>query len=113
MSGIAAIVYISESEIAKYYEDYDASWEEEYPNSFKKILWKLGLDVNTLYQRQDGLFHRNRLNEVVFCSRWVGCERLDKEWIESGYASQEAIDKASGSKLIKDLYRLKGGWEDE
>ena len=37
-----------------------------------------------------------------------GYERTDKEWIESGYASREAKDKASNNRLLNDLYRMKG-----
>jgi len=44
----------------------------------------------------------------VTCDRFVGNERTDKEWIESGYASREAKDKSSGSKLLTDIYRQKG-----
>jgi hypothetical protein len=63
------------------------------------------MDIDKPVLRQDGLQHRNRLNEVVVCSRWVGEERLDEAWLYSGYASREAIDKASGSKILEDLYR--------
>ena len=109
---ICAYAYISESELVVGYPDYDASWETERPEEFKKILWRLGLDVNKPYERQDGLQHRNRLNQVVVCSRWVGEERLDKGWIRSEYASQEARDKVTGSKMLEDSYRRKKMTED-
>jgi len=106
--GIVALEIVSESEIALAYPDYDCSWEEEAPDKFKDILWSFGIDLSKSVERQDGLFHRNRLNQVVFCSRWVGESRQDKEWLESGFASKEAIDKSSGSKLLADLYKQKG-----
>ena len=62
-------------------------------------------------ERQENLQHRNRFNEVVICDRYVGNERTDKEWLNSGYASQEAKDKATGSKMLADLYRLRGAVE--
>ena len=106
--GILALEIVSESEIALAYPDYDCTWEQEQGERFKDILWNFGMDLNRPIERQDGLFHRNRLNEVVFCSRWVGESRQDKEWLESGFASKEARDKSSGSKLLADLYKQKG-----
>jgi uncharacterized protein YllA (UPF0747 family) len=58
------------------------------------------------------LQHRNRFNESVVCSRWVGNERLDTAWIKSGYASRSAIDKASGSRMTEDVYRSRHETED-
>ena len=79
---------------------------------FKEFLYSLGMDVEKPYQRQDGFQHRNRCNEVVVCSRWIGNSRLDSEWLNSGHASREAIDKASGSKLTEDIYRSRYETED-
>ena len=58
---------------------------------------------NKPIEKQEGLTHRNRLNEVVTCSRWVANERTDSEWIKTGYASREAKNLSSGSKLVRDL----------
>jgi hypothetical protein len=110
-SAIVALCIISESEISKILPDYSFQFEEE-TEMFTELLFKLGMDINKPYQRQDGLQHRNRLNEIVVCSRWVGQERIDRNWIEGGYASREAIDKASGSKILEDLYRSKYLTED-
>ena len=103
---------ISESEIKIGYPDYCSSWQEEKPTFFNKLLWNLGLDSSLQYHRQDGLWHRNRLNEIVLCSRFIGEERQDKEWIESGYASQEAKDKASKNKILEDMYRTRNLTKD-
>lgn len=111
-SMIVAQVIISESELVKVVTDYSASLEEASPYRFKAILFSLGLDTAKPYQRQDGMQHRNRLNQVVLCSRWVGDERQDEEWINSGYASKEAIDKYSGSKILEDLYRERNATQD-
>ena len=111
-SAIVALCIISESEIIKVLEDYDASIEDTQPTKFKLMLHSLGMDISKPYQRQDGLQHRNRFNEIVVCSRWVGDERTDEQWIKGGYASRAAIDKASGSKLTEDLYRARYETED-
>lgn len=110
-SVIVALCIISESEIARILPDYSFEFENE-SESFNRLLFSLGMDTDKPYQRQDGLQHRNRLNEIVVCSRWVGQERIDANWIQSGYASKEAIDKASGSKILEDLYRSKYLTED-
>jgi len=109
---IVATVIISESEIKQAIPDYDASFESEKPTYFRKILYELGLDTTLTFIRQDGLWHRNRLNEKVLCSRYVGEERQDDDWIKSGYASQEAVDKYSRNKILEDMYRTKSLTKD-
>ena len=111
-SAIVADIIISESEIAKVMPEYSYQLEEKEPKKFKEIMYSLGMDVNQIYLRQDAIQHRNRFNEVVVCSRWVGRERIDNDWLSSGYASKQAIDKASGSKILESLYREKCLTED-
>jgi hypothetical protein len=91
--------------------NYSAEFENE-EIKFKSFLYSLGMDTDKPFERQDGLQHRNRFNEIVVCSRWVGSERTDEAWIHSGYASKAAIDKASGSKLTEDVYRSRYETED-
>lgn len=110
-SSIVALCIISESEIIKVMPNYNSDFENN-EASFKTFLYSCGMDITRPYLRQDGLQHRNRLNEVVVCSRWVGEERLDEAWLYSGYASKEAIDKASGSKILEDLYRSRNLTQD-
>lgn len=104
---IAAVIHISESEIIKGYDNYNSSWEKDSPVYFKDLLWSLGLNVDQDYVRQDAIHHRNRLNEVVTCSRWYGNERSDTDWLGSGYASKEAIDKSKNNTLLDDNYRAR------
>ena len=111
-SAIVADIIISESEIAKVMPEYSYQLEEKEPKKFKEIMYSLGMDVNQIYLRQDAIQHRNRFNEVVVCSRWVGRERIDSDWLTSGYASKQAIDKASGSKILESMYREKCLTED-
>lgn len=111
-NSILALCIVSESELAKVIPNFSCRIESECPTVFKTILYGMGIDTSRAIERQDGLLHRNRLNEIVMCSRYVGFERTDEEWITSGYASQTAKDKASGSRLLEDLYRVKGLTED-
>jgi hypothetical protein len=111
-STIVALCIISESEIAKVIPTYSKDFEVDNPVAFRKMLWEIGLDTSRPFERQDGLWHRNRLNEVVMCSRYVGHERLDAEWLASGYASVSAMDKASGCRILEDIYRARNLTED-
>lgn len=107
-SSIAAYVYVSESELVKAFEDYDSQWEHTQPDAFKSLLYSLGMNTDQPYKRYDGLQHRNRFNEVVACSRWVGSERHDQAWVKSGYASKEALDRNKNSRLLDNLYEQRG-----
>lgn len=111
-SAIVALAYISESELVKVIKNYNSNYELEYPLAFKQTLWELGLDSSQNYTRQDFIRHRNRLGESVLCSRWVGNERQDKGWIESGFASREAIDRDKNNKLLDDIYRARNLTQD-
>lgn len=108
-NAILALSIISESEISMLFPDYSADWPDERLN---KALHFMGMDSEQGYEIQDGLWHRNRLNKVVLCRRFVGNERMDTDWIKSGHASSAAKDKHSGSRILEDLYRAKNLTED-
>lgn len=108
---IGAFVIVSESELVmavtgilglQWYKE----WPEQNTKLFESILYDLGCDTNQPIEWQESTIHRNRMNKVVECRRWACYERIDEAWINSGYASREAINKASGSKLLADLNRF-------
>lgn len=105
---ISAVCVISASELAKVMPNFTYQWAEENPHKFQDILFGLGMDISLPIEVQETIQHRNRFDEIVICDRWVGTERVDKEWVESGYASVEARDRALNNKLLNDLYRRKG-----
>lgn len=107
MSTIIALQYISLSELYTVDKNYTEKWVEDNPKELEKVLRDLGLETNLPYEHQF-CTHRNRFNNIITCSRWVGNEMISKEWLDSGYASQTAKDKASGSRLLADLYRNRG-----
>lgn len=107
---IVALVYVSLSELYTMDKKYTEEYFEINPAELDKILYSLGMDTNSHIEVQE-LTHRNRFNNVVTCKRWVGNELTTKEWINSGYASQAAIDKSKNSKMLTDLYRLRGAVE--
>lgn len=118
---IVALRIISLSELHRINSSFTEKSISEYSTEkLKELLHVLGVDTTQPYEHQI-IPHRNSFNEIYTGSRWVGCERIDAEWLESGYASQEAKDKAKGSRLLIDLYRnkglstdrLAGVWENE
>lgn len=110
-SAIVALCIISESEIAKLNPQLIGEFENN-DTKLKLFLYNCGMDISRPILKQEMLTHRNRFNEIVVCNRWVGEERIDDAWITSGYASKEAKDKASGSKILEDLYRSRNLTED-
>ena len=111
-SKIAALVNISQSDVNYIYPEYTTELEQSDPELLKNLLWNLGLDVNQPYVFQQVTQHRNKLGKIVTCHRWFSSERLCEEWLNSGYASKEAKDKAKGSRLLDELYRSRGLTED-
>lgn len=103
---IVALVVVSESELEYYLGDkYYKGVEHEDQANFNSWLTSMGVDINRPIIKQKNIKHRNRLNQVVVCDRWVCEERQDPEWIFSGYASKEAKDRYSGNQIVEDLYR--------
>lgn len=105
---ITAICIVSASELALAKPDFTYEWAESNTKELNELLYQFGMDITQAIEAQEGLDHRNRMNKIVNCTRWVGHERTDKDWINSGNASKEAKDKATGNRLIEDLYRSRG-----
>ena len=111
-NAISAVCIVSESEIQHIDPGFRFSNIESDQERLKGILFSLGMDTSKNFIKQPNIQHRNRLNKVVTCDRYVGNERLDRVWIDSGYASREAKDKASGSRMLEDIYRARDLTED-
>lgn len=109
-SDIAAQVHVSESEIVMVCPEYQNSWydDETKKEKLKQILNDFGMDTSRPIYVQGPFQHRNKLNKLVTCFRYYGDERLDSDWINSGYASLEAKDKVNGGKFIQELYQARG-----
>jgi hypothetical protein len=113
MLNIIALRYISFSEIQRTNPEVTPEYAKSNLEEFHKILYQLGLDTSIPYDWQVNIPHRNFFNQVVTCDRIVGNELTTPEWISSGLASQEAIDRSKNNKILIDLYRLKGMVESE
>ena len=113
MLRIAAISYISLSEIQTVANWVTEEFIEENPEVFKKMLFDMGMDVYNYPWEIQNVTHRNRFGNTITCPRYVGNERIDKEWVSSPYSSVEARDKSLNNKILNDLYRFKGLVESE
>lgn len=108
MLKIAAVSYISLSEIQTVANWVTDEFVEENPDVIKKMLYDLGMDVFEYPFEVQEVTHRNRFGNIITCKRFVGNERIDKEWVQSGYASYEAIAKSADNKILTDLFRMRG-----
>lgn len=104
---IAALLYVSLSELQTANPDLTEEWSNSKPKELETVLHGMGMNIKTAVEKQE-VTHRNRFGNIITCPRWVGNERVDKEWLESGYASQEAKDKSLNNSMLTDLYRLRG-----
>lgn len=113
MLKIAAISYVSLSEIQTVANWVTEEFIEENPDIFKKMLFDLGMDVYNYPWEVQNVTHRNRFGNIISCPRYVGNERVDIDWVNSPYSSVEARDKSLNNKILNDLYRFKGLVESE
>ena len=75
--------------------------------AIKRVLHQNGLDTDKDYELVQ-VVHRNLRNQVVNGQRYEGEERLDDEWIKSGYASLEArIEAVDDPHLRRTLRAMK------
>lgn len=108
---IIALCIVSASEIALAKPEFTYEWANKNKSEFDDILYEFGMDLKQPIELQSEVQHINKMKKLVICDRWCGYERTDKDWLDSGYASREAKDKASNNNLINDLYRAKGQFE--
>jgi len=108
MLNICAIEYVSLSELETVMPWITLEWTEENPDILKNMLHDLGMDAWNYPVDVQDCTHRNRFGNVITTRRWVGNSRVDKEWLESGYASTAAKDRALGNKLLIESYLKRG-----
>lgn len=111
ISDIAAYVLVSEAELFHVNPEYSVNWfyDELQKKKLDKLLHSFGMDTQYKYDLQEVTQHRsNLLGKVCTCRRYFGYERQDLEWINSGYASREALDKFKSNRLVDEMYFQKG-----
>lgn len=78
---------------------------QEHPSKFREYLHELGADINKPMLMQNKKHRSEEDLKVYTGTRWVCEERQDEDWINSGYASQQAKDKFFKNRIVEDLYR--------
>lgn len=82
--------YISEADL-EYCRDWNPNIPKEKPRLFLRMLYLLGADPTQKWE-EETLTHRTRVTgEIVTTKRYAFVERRDKDWLNSGLASLEAI----------------------
>lgn len=83
---------------------------EDNQEELKKVLYDLGLDV---YHEEFEIISRDHRplskkdNIPWFGPIFISAERQDREWLESGYASEEALVESKGDvSLIAELNKM-------
>ena len=74
--------------------------EELSPEEFQELLFQMGLDPFA-GEKEKVLGpdkHRTLMGDVAYQRRFMLPERLDKDWLDSGYASDEALATTSGMR---------------
>lgn len=98
---------VSEDDIKSIIEGFDVSWLKTHQNDARVLLWNLGIDTDYGIEEQKGLTHRSVLNGITDCTRIVGQERIDREWLKSGHASLEAKEFTNDPTMAQELRKLK------
>ena len=84
--------------INKHLEEQGKDWKEMSQRDKNKLLYSAGLavmkdkeneEVNSRYEVRE-MYYRGEDNKTKYGMCVVGSERIDKEWLQSGYASDEA-----------------------
>lgn len=83
---------------------FKESYAEADQEAIKRVLYQNGLDTSKDYELVQ-VIHRNLRNQVVNGQRYEGEERLDDEWIKSGYASIEACIAAVDDPHLRSTLR--------
>ena len=102
----------SKNNIARNISETDLLASPDYDGSVasrNKILFKLGVDTSLPIEVLK-CSHRNLQGKVVEGNLFMGFERLDKEWVKSGWASDEAFLASSNDPtLAKEVHEMNQG----
>ena len=94
--------------------EYDLTLFKEYDGSIavrNQLLYKLGVDTAFPIEVLN-CSYRSLTGKAVEGNLFLGCERLDKEWIKSGAASTEAFLASSNDPtLAKEVAAMNGEWK--
>lgn len=91
MKAMRPVRVLSLADLQKLVPDFTMEWLKTRKGDVRVLFNTLGVDTEYGLEIQEGLTHRSVLCDIVTCPRIVGHERIDKEWLKSGNASEEAM----------------------
>ncbi len=96
---------ISESDL-KTFAEYDGSVAIR-----NQLLYKLGVDTSMNIEVIE-CQHRNLQGKVTEGKLFMAFERLDREWVKSGFASTEAfLAHGNDPTMVKEINEMNGEWK--
>lgn len=107
MSNVRPMKVVSYDDLQKVVPNFEMKWLDNIKSDARVLLWNLGIDTDFGIEVQEGMVHRTKLCGVSNCPRMVGHERIDKEWLQGGYATDEAKEFTKDITLAAELNRLK------
>ena len=76
-----------------------------------KVLYKLGVDTSLPIETLE-CQHRNLQGKVHDGVLFMCFERLDKDWVKSGFASTEAfLAHGNDPTMVKEINEMNGEWK--
>lgn len=72
-----------------------------------KLFHRLGCDCTAGIEIQEDCISKNKFGELDVSPRFIVAERLDQDWLMSGYASTAAKQYTPDVGLVIDLWKLK------
>ena len=92
-----AVRWISGFDLLSFKEAKDIVTSEDY-TKFYDLMYDIGFDINKDFEFEEK-YCRSMLDHKVIClGRWVGVERIDKEWVGSPYCTLENRIEMAGTR---------------
>lgn len=90
---------ILDAEFLKAYQHKD-------DNKILARLYHFGMDVSKMTPEVGEFLHRNVQGDVCFGARYMGVERMDKDWFENGVPTLEAHIAAVNDPYLRKELRI-------
>ena len=109
-------VVLTEGEIQKILPSFKKemllSTKKEVQDILTKFFFDIGIDYKRGFEIEEHqVTTKNRLGELDSSARIYFKERVDGEWLASGYASELAKEVSSDPTLSRVLFKMKNGGE--
>ena len=109
-------VVLTEGEIQKILPSFKKemllSTKKEVQDILTNFFWKIGVDYKRGFEiEEQQVTTLNKFSELDDSARIYFKERVDGEWLASGYASELAKEVSSDPTLSRVLFKMKNGGE--